>query len=90
MTVGQQILGDSDSDLLQMAATIALAHRERWDGTGCPSGLNGEGIPLEGRIVAVVDVFDALVSDRCNWPAIAAEALFDNLEEAQRLEPVHP
>ena len=62
--VGHQILTNSDSDLLQMAATIALSHHEWFDGSGYPQGLSGEEVPIEGRIVAVADVLDALLSDR--------------------------
>ncbi|HEX3734485.1 MAG TPA: HD domain-containing phosphohydrolase [Solirubrobacterales bacterium] len=69
-TVGYEILAGSDSELLRMAATIALSHHERWDGTGYPQGLSGEEIPLEARIVAVADVFDALLSDRCYRPGM--------------------
>ncbi len=69
-TVGHQILADSDSELLRLAASIALTHHERWDGEGYPRGLAGEQIPLMGRIVAVADVFDALLSDRCYRPAM--------------------
>ena len=47
-----------------MAATIASTHHEKWDGTGYPCGLAGEAIPVEGRITAVADVFDALTSKR--------------------------
>jgi len=64
-TIGARIIGDPDgSELLAMAVTVALTHHERWDGTGYPKGLSGEAIPLEGRIVALADVFDALTSER--------------------------
>ncbi len=70
-TTGHRILAGSQSDLLRMAATIALTHHERFDGAGYPEGLSGTEIPLEGRIVAVADVFDALLSDRPYRPAFA-------------------
>jgi putative two-component system response regulator len=74
-TVGHEILSGSDSPLLQMAADVALTHHERWDGSGYPNGLAGEEIPIEGRIVAVADAFDAMLSDRCYRPALTvAEA----------------
>jgi two-component system, response regulator RpfG len=82
-TVGHQILADSNSDLLRMAATIALTHHERWDGNGYPRGLSGEEIPFEGRIVAVVDVFDALLSDRCYWPAMSVDAVAATIREGR-------
>lgn len=63
-TVGYEILKNSSSPAIQMAAEIALTHHEKYDGTGYPEGINGENIPLMGRIVAVADVFDALTSDR--------------------------
>jgi putative two-component system response regulator len=62
--IGAQILSGENFPLLSMAGRIALTHHERWDGTGYPQGLSGEDIPLEGRIVAVADVFDALLSER--------------------------
>ncbi|WP_298951410.1 HD domain-containing phosphohydrolase [uncultured Methylobacterium sp.] len=68
---GYQMLNGSPSRLLRMAAEIALTHHERWDGTGYPQGLKGEAIPLAGRITAVADVFDALISARPykqGWP----------------------
>ncbi len=75
--VGYEILAGSDSDLLQLAATIALTHHERWDGGGYPQGLAGEAIPLEGRVVAVADVFDALLSDRVYRPALPFEKVVE-------------
>lgn len=62
--IGADILGEADSDLLKLAKSVALTHHEKWDGSGYPNKLSGEDIPLEGRIVAVADVFDALTSKR--------------------------
>ncbi len=62
--IGHHILTGSGDELLEYAATIALSHQERFDGTGYPNGLQGDAIPLAGRIVAVADVFDALTHDR--------------------------
>lgn len=58
------VVDDGDSPLLNMASVIARTHHEKWDGTGYPSGLKGDQIPLEGRITCVADVYDALCSDR--------------------------
>jgi len=62
--MGYQILKDSDSPLLQTAAEIAMSHHEKFDGSGYPHGKQGDDIPLFGRIVAVADVFDAVLSVR--------------------------
>ncbi|MDH4122170.1 MAG: response regulator [Deltaproteobacteria bacterium] len=62
--IGYQILRGSQVPLLEMAAMVALHHHEKWDGTGYPKGLKGENIPLEARITAICDVFDALTNRR--------------------------
>ena len=62
--IGAHILGGSASPLLCLAASIALTHHERYDGSGYPNGLVGDTIPIEGRIVAIADVFDALTTAR--------------------------
>ncbi|MES2088413.1 MAG: HD domain-containing phosphohydrolase [Pseudomonadota bacterium] len=74
--IGADIIGRHDNELLATARTIALTHHERWDGTGYPQGLQGEQIPLFGRIVAIADVFDALMNKRPYRAAMsAAESL---------------
>jgi putative two-component system response regulator len=76
--IGYDILKDSASHVVQLGATIALTHHEKFDGTGYPYALEGEAIALEGRIVAVADVFDALTSERPykrSWPLDEALAL---------------
>jgi len=62
--IGWSILKDTASDVLRLAASIALTHHERWNGTGYPRGLKGKEIPIEGRIVAVADSLDAMVCER--------------------------
>lgn len=75
-TIGAEVLHGSPCHFLQIAEPIAHYHHERWDGTGYPKGLRGEEIPLEARIVAVADVFDALCSTRPYKTAISpAQAL---------------
>mgnify|MGYP002635296015 CR=1 FL=1 len=63
-TMGAEILSGGESEVMQMSEVIALTHQEKWDGSGYPQGLKGEDIPLEARIVAIADVFDALTSVR--------------------------
>lgn len=79
--IGASILGGSRFPLLHVAAEIALTHHERWDGSGYPRGLAGEAIPLVGRIVAIADVFDALIHARPYKPSWPVE---DALAEIER------
>jgi putative two-component system response regulator len=76
---GYDILKDSQSPMLRYAAEIALSHHERYDGTGYPSGLSGETIPLSGRICAVADVFDALTSARPYKEAWTTERALEHI-----------
>jgi putative two-component system response regulator len=87
--IGAEIIGDHPSALMKGARTLALRHHERWDGTGYPDGLAGEEIPLAARVVAVADVFDALLSVR---PYKAAWSVDETVEEiraqsGRRFEP---
>ncbi|GIU16661.1 transcriptional regulator [Shewanella colwelliana] len=69
--LGYELLASSDKRILQLAAVIAHQHHEKWDGSGYPQGLSGENIDMAGRISALADVVDALVSKRCykeSWP----------------------
>ena len=79
--VGYQLLAGSTSPLMRVAASIALGHHEWWDGSGYPRGLRGQDIPLEARIVAVADVFDALTSHRVNSPALPVDAAYAAMTE---------
>jgi putative two-component system response regulator len=72
--IGYDMLSGSCSSLLDMAAVIARTHHEKFDGSGYPRGLAGTDIPLEGRIAAVADAFDALTSDRVYRPAWTVQA----------------
>ena len=89
-TVGHRILGDSASELIRLAARIALTHHERYDGAGYPRRLAGEEIPLEGRIAAVCDVFDALTSSRPYRPRPMTHAEAVELVGAERGQAFDP
>ncbi len=79
--LGESILHVRSSAMLMMASRIAQTHHESWDGTGYPLGLAGEDIPLEGRITAVADVYDALTSKRPYKDPFSREKCFEILEE---------
>jgi putative two-component system response regulator len=81
--LGYDILAKSELPLLRLAATIARTHHERWDGGGYPFGLAGEEIPIEGRMTAVADVFDALVSRRVYKPAMPLEQALDIMRKGR-------
>jgi putative two-component system response regulator len=81
--MGAKIIGKHDNDLLETARVIALTHHERWDGRGYPQRLRGEDIPLEGRIAAIADVFDALISVRSYKPAYSIEDSLLIMEEGE-------
>jgi putative two-component system response regulator len=79
--IGVRIIGDHPRGVLAVAHRIALGHHEKWDGSGYPSGLAGEAIPFEARIVAIADVFDALTSERPYKKAWPVEEALNYLRE---------
>jgi len=79
--IGYELFKDSDKPLLKTASIIAYQHHEKYDGSGYPRGLSGNGIHIYGRITAVADVFDALGSDRCYKKAWEDEKIFALLKE---------
>ena len=79
--LGSRLLSRSDSPVLQLGESIALAHHEHWDSTGYPAGLAGEAIPIAARIVAVVDAFDAITHDR---PYRSACSIDEGIAEISR------
>ena len=78
--IGAQILANSSSALLQLAHKLAIEHHEKWDGSGYPNGLKGEQISVEGRIVAIADVFDALTSKRPYKEAWGVEEALEHMQ----------
>lgn len=78
--MGGRILEGSSSPLIQMAHRIAISHHERWDGQGYPYGLSGDAIPLEGRITAICDAFDAMCSRRVYKEAYPIDRAFEVID----------
>jgi len=87
--IGARILSNSNSELVQMAHEIALGHHERWDGSGYPYGLSGADIAISARIVAIVDVFDALVHKRVYKEAISIDEALEQMcpERGKHFDP---
>lgn len=87
--LGYALLAEGQARVLELGACIALAHHERWDGAGYPSGLHGQRIPVEGRIAAVADVFDALTSHRVYRPAMSFDQATEILltERGRQFDP---
>ena len=80
----RRVMGNIEKeDYIEVAGLVAKYHHEKWDGTGYPEGLAGTDIPLCARIMAIADVFDALVSDRCYKKAIPVEEAFNIIEESR-------
>ena len=79
--LGNEILADSDSKVMQLAAEIARCHHEKWDGSGYPEGLSGEDIPVLARICTIADVFDALISERPYKKAFPVEKALTIIRE---------
>jgi len=88
--IGAEIIGQHDHGVLALARNIALTHHEKWDGSGYPNGLAGAAIPLEGRICAIADVFDALTSVRPYKKAWTEEEALDFLvkQKGRHFDPV--
>ena len=84
--IGYDLLRDSDSPLLDLAATVALSHHERWDGSGYPQGLAGHEIPIEARIASVADVFDSLTRPRPYRPAMRLKPALDLIQAGSGAE----
>ncbi|MEH6436998.1 response regulator [Massilia sp. DD77] len=90
VNIGAEIIGEHADGMLAVARNIALTHHEKYDGSGYPNGLKGEQIPLEGRICAIADVFDALTSVRPYKKAWSEDEAIDFLrqQKAKHFDPV--
>ncbi len=79
--VREVLNGVADEDYLSFASDVSTYHHERWDGKGYPSGLKEEEIPLSARIMAIADVFDALISERCYKKPVSLDVAFEIIGE---------
>lgn len=88
--IREVLSGIESEDYVKIAADIAVSHHERWDGNGYPYKLKGEEIPLEARIMAIADVFDALVSPRCYKDPFSTDEAFEiiSLSRGTHFDPV--
>ncbi|TGE33731.1 HD domain-containing phosphohydrolase [Desulfosporosinus sp. Sb-LF] len=84
--IGYGLLKESNRQILRSAAIIAHQHHEKWNGTGYPQGLKGEAIHIYGRITAIADVFDALVSDRCYKKAWELDRVINLFKEERGIQ----
>ncbi|MBT7268101.1 MAG: HD domain-containing protein, partial [Rhodospirillaceae bacterium] len=88
--IGAEILSNHPAEIIQLARSIALTHHEKWDGTGYPNNIAGANIPVQGRIAAISDVFDALTSERPYkkaWPIEDATS-FISEQSGRQFDPV--
>jgi response regulator RpfG family c-di-GMP phosphodiesterase len=80
--IGSGMLSGSEIPLLKMGSEIALCHHEKWDGSGYPQGLAGEAIPVAARIVAIVDVYDAMIHRRVYKDPIPEQSVLETMKNA--------
>ncbi len=85
-TLGHKILSVVDHPFFELASTIAFYHHENWNGSGYPKGLKGEEIPIEARIVAIADVYDALTSNRVYRPAWSERDALDFIQKQKGIK----